>query len=76
MVRKTVELFECDVCGSEAERYTVAFPDDGVLALDRCERHNKRILALREEKGSWSSGNGRSVFKVSSPEEIQKQRKK
>lgn len=75
MVRKTVELFECDVCGAEAERYTVSFPDGGILALDRCERHNKKILALRDEKGAWTSGQGRSVFKVSSLEDIKKQKR-
>jgi hypothetical protein len=74
MVRKTVELFECDICGCEAERYTIAFPDQGILALDRCEKHNKKLLNLREEKGAWTTGTGRSVFKVSSLEDIQKQR--
>ena len=34
MVRKTVELFECDVCGNPGERYTVTFPEDGTLSLD------------------------------------------
>lgn len=75
MVRKTVELFECDVCGADGERYTISFPDDGMLALDRCERHAKRIVAFRDEKGSWTNGSGRSVFKVSSLEDIEAQRK-
>lgn len=74
MVRKTVELYECDVCGSGAERYTISFPEGGTLALDRCSRHNKKLLALKEEKGSWAQGSGRSVFKVSSVEDIQRQR--
>ena len=77
MVRKTVELFECDVCGDPGERYTITFPEDGALSLDRCSRHNKKLLALRDEKGSWAQSNGgRSVFKVSSLEEIQRQKKK
>ncbi len=76
MVRKTVELFECDVCGADAERYTISFPDGGILALDRCERHNKKLVALREEKGAWTTGSGRSVFKVSSIEDIEKRRSK
>lgn len=74
MVRKTVELYECDVCGKDAERYTVSFPEGGTLALDRCEMHAKKILALKNEKGSWAQSNGRSVFKVSSLEEIERQR--
>lgn len=74
VVRKTVELFECDICGADAKRYTVSYPDDnGILALDRCERHNKKLVALREEKGAWTTGAGRSVFKVTSLEEIEKQ---
>ena len=77
MVRKTVELFECDVCGADGNRYTVTYPDEGTLALDRCDRHNRKILALREEKGSWAAqSNGRSNFKVSSIEEITRQQKK
>lgn len=74
MVRKTVELYECDVCGKDAERYTVSFPEGGTLALDRCDKHNRKLLALKEEKGSWQQNNVRSVFKVSSLEEIEKQR--
>lgn len=74
MVRKTVELYECDVCGRDAERYAVTFPEGGTLALDRCDKHNKKILALKEEKGHWAQSNGRSVFKVSSLEDIQRQR--
>lgn len=75
MVRKTVELFECDICGEGGERYTVTFPDEGVLSLDRCEKHNKKILALKDERGSWAQTNARSTFKVSTPEEIQRQRR-
>lgn len=73
MVRKTVELYECDVCGDPGERYTVTFPEDGALALDRCGKHDKKILALRDEKGSWAQSTNRSTFKVSSLEEIQRQ---
>lgn len=76
MVRKTVELFECDVCGEPGERYTISFPEDGTLCLDRCEKHARKILALRDEKGTWAQANGRSTFKVSSVEDIQKQVKK
>lgn len=76
MVRKTVELFECDICGSAGERYTISFPEDGTLSLDRCERHAKKILALREEQGSWAQSNGRAAFKVSSLEDIEKQKRK
>ena len=74
MVRRTVELFECDICGEEGQRYTVTFPEEGVLSLDRCERHRKKIEALKNEKGSWSTASGRSSFKVSTPEEIERQR--
>lgn len=74
MVRKTVELYECDVCGKDAERYTIAFPGGGTLALDRCDKHNRKLENLKEEKGSWGQPNTRSTFKVSSLEEIQRQR--
>lgn len=75
MVRRTVELFECDVCGEDGERYTVTFPEEGVLSLDRCAKHNRKILALKEEKGSWAQSNARSTFKVSTPDEILRQRR-
>lgn len=75
MVKRTVETFECDICGSEGERYTVSFPD-GFLALDRCSKHDKKILALRDEKGSWvHAQNQRAVFKVSTLEDIEKQKR-
>lgn len=76
MVRKTVELFECDICGDPGERYTITFPEDGALALDRCGKHNKKIIALREERGSWAQSNPRSAFKVSSLDDIKKQKKR
>jgi hypothetical protein len=75
MVRKTVELYECDVCGADGERYIITFPEDGTLALDRCEKHARKVVALKDEKGSWQQSNGRSTFKVSSLEEIQKQKR-
>ena len=73
MVKRTIEVCECDVCGKDAQRYTIGFPD-GVLALDRCEEHARKLDALRNEPGSWtSSAAGRTGFKVSSPEEIKRQ---
>lgn len=75
LVKRTLELFECDVCGKEGERYTVIFPD-GQMTLDRCERHNSHLEKLRNEKGSWvaKAPGARSSFKVSSPDEILKQK--
>lgn len=76
MVKRTLELYECDICGGEGERYTVTFPD-GQMTLDRCQRHNSHIEKLRNEKGAWSAraSNGRSSFRISTIEDIQKQRK-
>lgn len=75
MVKRTLELFECDVCGAEGERYSVTFPD-GQMTLDRCGKHNGHLEKLRNEKGSWAAKapGARSSFKVSSIEEIQKQK--
>lgn len=75
MVKRTLELFECDVCGQEGERYLVTFPD-GQMTLDRCGRHNAQIEKLRNEKGSWvtRTANGRTSFKISSVDEIEEQR--
>lgn len=76
MVQRTVTKYECDVCGEEGERYTVSYPD-GILSLDRCDRHSKKLLALRDEKGSWvHHDSSRTPFKVSSVSEIQAQRRK
>lgn len=76
MVKRTLELFECDVCGDEGERYTVTYPD-GQMTLDRCQKHNAHLEKLRNEKGSWvaKAPGSRSSFKVSSVDEIAKQRK-
>lgn len=76
MVKRTVELYECDVCGQDAQRYGVVFPD-GQMTLDRCDRHNRSLERLRDEKGSWvtKAHNGRTSFKVSSIDEIERQRK-
>lgn len=75
MVKRTLELFECDLCGEEGQRYTVIFPD-GQMTLDRCGRHNTRIEKMRAEKGEWvaRTPGGRSSFKVSSLEEIEQRR--
>ena len=48
MVKRTIEVCECDVCGKDAQRYTIGFPD-GVLALDRCE--GGKLDALRNGTG-------------------------
>ena len=72
MVKRTLELFECDVCGAEGQRYAVVYPD-GQMNLDRCERHNGKLLRLREEKGTWVATAPRSSFKVSSVDEIKRQ---
>lgn len=76
MVKRTLELYECDVCGKDGERYAVIFPE-GQMTLDRCPRHNSALEKLRSEKGSWvaKSANGRTSFKVSSIDEIERQRK-
>lgn len=70
-------MYECDVCGASGERYTITFPaPDGTLALDRCEKHARKILSFKDEKGSWAQANGRSTFKVTTLEDISQQRKK
>lgn len=71
MVKRVVEAFECDLCGDEAERYTVSFRD-GYLALDRCLKHSKVLEKLRNEKGTWHAANSTRVgtFRISTPEEI------
>lgn len=79
MVRKVVEVYECDVCGKQAERYTISYPD-GYLVLDRCEKHDRTLSKLREEKGLWTAKNEQGkprpgAFKVSSLEEIESQRR-
>jgi hypothetical protein len=76
MVKKTLETYECDVCGRAGERYTVGFPD-GTLALDRCDDHDALILKMKQEKGTWTNmaGGGKAMFRISSPEDIEKQKK-
>ena len=70
MVKRTLELFECDKCGNEGQRYSVTFPE-GTLVLDRCETHAKKIEALRDEVGEWVHGAaGRNTFRKSSLVEL------
>lgn len=57
MVKRTLELYECDRCGKEAKRYSISY-EDGTLVLDRCETHNKKLEALRDEPGEWLTPRG------------------
>lgn len=75
MAKRTLDIFDCDICGNEGERYTILYPD-GNKALDRCENHNDALLALKDEPGQWlSGGSGKSNFKVSTLEDIERQKK-
>lgn len=76
MVKRTLELYECDVCGNEGSRYTVVF-EDGQMTLDRCEKHRGKLEAIRKEKGSWvaKAAGSRSGFKISTMDEIKRQSK-
>ena len=70
MVKRTLELFECDRCGKEAKRYTVLF-EDGTKVLDRCALHAKKIEALREEAGEWiPPRGGKSSFRKTDIREL------
>lgn len=73
-MKKTLETYECDLCGRDAERFVVTYMD-GSMLLDRCEKHNTKLLKFREEKGEWVSKEprGKATFKLSSPAEIAKQ---
>jgi hypothetical protein len=75
MAKVTLERYNCDVCEQEGERYTLSFPD-GIKVLDRCERHAKKIIALRDEAGEFTriAPNRRNSLKVSTPEDIARQR--
>lgn len=72
MVKRTLELYECDRCGKEAQRYSISFPNgDGVLVMDRCEQHAKKLEAFRDEPGEWlRPREGKQSFHKSSPEEL------
>lgn len=74
MVRVTLEVYRCDVCGADGERYTVGYRD-GVKVLDRCPRHASKLEAFREEKGDWQPNSPKAEFKVSTIEDIKKQKK-
>lgn len=73
VVRKTLEVFECNVCGADGQRYTVLY-EDGALVLDRCERHNAKLEKLREERrdnDEWRTNRvGKATFHKSTPDEI------
>lgn len=70
MVKRTLELYECDRCGKEAKRYSISY-EDGTLVLDRCETHNKKLEALREEVGEWLTPRaGKSSFHKSTLAEV------
>lgn len=71
MVKRTLEVFECDKCGDEGQRYSVTFPD-GTLVMDRCETHARKLDALRAEQGEWVQlgATGRQGFKKTSLSEL------
>ena len=70
MVKRTLELFECDKCGNDAKRYSIVF-DEGTLVLDRCELHGRQIEKLRDEKGEWlTPRSGKTPFHKSSLSEV------
>lgn len=73
-MKVTLERLVCDVCQEDGERYTLAFPD-GTKVLDRCEKHAKKIIALRDEVGQWSPLEGRkSGIQVTTVQEIAQRR--
>lgn len=78
MAKVTLEQIECDVCRKVGERYTLSYPD-GIKVLDRCDKHATKIFALKEEPGDWTalsaSTKGRTTLKVSTPEDIERQRR-
>lgn len=70
MVRRTLEVFECDKCGREGRRYTVLY-EDGAMVFDRCDQHDKKLEALRDEVGEWKDNRaGRSTFHKATPDEL------
>lgn len=75
MVKKTLEVYECDICGEPGERYTVHYPD-GILHLDRCGKHNQPLMKLRDAQGQWAplEPKGRQGYKKSTLSEIEHQR--
>lgn len=71
MVKRTVELYECDQCGKEGQRYTISFPDNTTRILDRCGTHGKNLEALRDAPGEWvAPRSSKTSFRKSSPEDI------
>lgn len=76
MVKRTMEIFECDLCGDEAQRYTVIFPE-GALAMDRCDKHAAKLHKLRDEEGTWTrhQAGTKATFKLSTVEDIERQRR-
>jgi hypothetical protein len=78
MARITKEQIICDICQSEGERYTLSFPG-GIKVLDRCSKHDRKILALKNEPGEWTviqqDGHRKGRIKLVTPDDIQKKRK-
>lgn len=74
MVKVTLERLECDVCGAPAERYAVTYPE-GMKILDRCQKHAKKLLAFKEERGEWTAITSRKgKMSILTPEEIESRR--
>lgn len=74
MARRVREVIECDVCGKDGERYIVIYPRTGQFILDRCSRHNGKVMALQREKGEWvkTRERRRASFHISDPEQLLK----
>lgn len=69
MVKRTLEVYECDVCGAEGKRYSIVY-DEGTFVMDRCERHAKKLESFKEEPGEWQQPGVRTTFRKSSPAEL------
>lgn len=74
MAKVTREQIECDLCGVVGVRYTVSYPE-GMKVLDRCGKHDKRVIDLKDEPGEWTAIVGKDGHKrgisVHTPEEIE-----
>lgn len=69
MVRRTIEMYACDICGNDGKRYQVIF-DEGTWVTDRCERHARPLEKIKDEPGEWLATPGRQAFRKSTPAEI------
>ncbi len=60
MASRRITVKECDVCGSKALTFRIAYPESGTVSIDLCEKHAAPLYELSEQ--GRSERRGRRIY--------------